>query len=155
MYSYSCNVLCYWCFSLRLCFQGAFNAGFFDHRIKDRNDEDGDDCDGHAAEGGDGHRDHDIGTFAGRGQDGQEGEDGGGDGHEGGADASFAGGDDGFADVRYSRGFDAVEDLFDVGGDDDAIVGGDAEQGEEADPDGDGEVVGLDLEELAEVDAEE
>lgn len=47
----------------------------------------------------------------------------------------------------FGRGF--LEALFEVGGHDDAVVGGDAEEGEEADPDRDAEVDGVDLQEIA------
>ena len=69
-------------------------------------------------------------------RDREQREQGGGGGHQARADAAAAGFDDCLVDRIATLWFEFVEALAQVGGHDHAVVGGDAESGEEADPDG-------------------
>ena len=68
-----------------------WRAQFFGETEKDGDDEHGEEFDEHAAEDGDGHRDHKIGAATGAGKDRDEGEKRGRRCHETGADAALAG----------------------------------------------------------------
>ena len=71
---------------------------------------------------------------------GDEADEGGGGGHHAGAYSSRAGHDDGVTDVLDAFHFSLAKQVVDVGGDEDGIVVHDAEDGDEAYPDGDAEV---------------
>ena len=124
---------------------------FLGQAEEDGNNEHGEEFDEHSAEDGDGHGDHEVGAATGAGEDREEGEKGRRGGHEAGADApltSFKGGGSHFG--NGSR-FQFVELLAEVGGDDDAVIGGDAEKGEESDPDCDRDIDRTDIEKVSHI----
>ncbi len=135
--------------------RSVYSFPLLDCAVEDGDDEDADEDDEHAAEAGNGHRNHDIASASGGGEDGDEREDGGGRGHQAGAHAPLRGFNRGFADGLNGAGFSFAEYLVEIGGLDDPVVGGDSEEGEEPDPDGDAEVDGMHLKEGAHFDPEE
>ncbi len=101
--------------------------------------EDADQGHRHAADGGDVHGFGDLG--AGFPQDGGQADEGGGGGHHAGTNSAGSCHEDGVTDVLDTFHFSLAEQVVDVGGDEDGIVVHDAEDGDEAYPDGDAEVV--------------
>ena len=101
---------------------GDSELDFFSGAEEHGHDENTDENYEHAAEGGDGHGDHDVCAAAGGGEYGQEGEDGGSGGHEAGAQAALGGDEGGFPDGLDGVRLLFAEDLVEVGGLDDAVV---------------------------------
>ncbi len=133
----------------------SFQFPLFNRTVEDGDDEDADEDDEHAAERWDRHRHHDVASASGGGEDGDEREDGGGRGHQAGAHPPLRGIDGGFSNGINRAGLPFAEHLPEIGALDHSVVGGDAKEGEEPDPDGDAEVDGVHLKEGAHFDPEE
>lgn len=128
-------------------------AALFAHTKEYGGDEGGHYLNGHAAEGGDGHGNHNVRTATGGGEDGDQGEDRRGRSHHTGTDPPQSGINRGCADAGNGGRRRVSEALTEVGTHNDAVVGGDAEEREESNPDRDAEVDGVNLKEVAQVDA--
>ena len=127
---------------------------FLHPAIEGGHHEDGEHGNKHAAEGRDGHGNHDVGSAPGGRENRHEGEQGGGGSEHGRAVTLRCGLQGGRMDRGDVGRSVLAKPLFEDGGHEDAVIGRDTEKCEKSDPDGDREVDGMDLEKVAQVNRE-
>ena len=123
----------------RVLLQRLFKLVFLVPGVQAGDDEDAYQGHGHAADGG---NCHGLGYLgAGFPKDGGQADEGGGGGHDAGTYSSRACHEDAVTDVLDAFHFPFAEQVINIGGYKNGIVVNDAEDGDEAYPDGDAEVV--------------
>jgi hypothetical protein len=118
----------------------SFELPLFHQAVAARDHEQRDERDGHAADAGNGHRLHHVRSTTGMEEDRSQAEDCRDGRHQAGANALQAGLDDETPDVIDILRWLLAKEVLQVGQHHDAVVIGDADQSDEADPHGDAQV---------------